>query len=107
MSLRTNSRRGEFPGRVIAALFILMLSAYPGHAVSQLRSSIGHRSVPPDSSRLVIDRVKRLVLECEMALYSPSGGQQQRQHTLDEAAGTIGELEIVLKNKNNVLQHAG
>jgi hypothetical protein len=54
-----------------------------------------------------IDRVKRLVLECEMALYSPSGGQQQRQHTLDEAAGTIGELEIVLKNKNNALQHAG
>jgi hypothetical protein len=54
-----------------------------------------------------VDRVKRLVLECEMALYSPSGGQQQRQHTLDEAAGTIGELETVLKNKNNVLQHAG
>ena len=25
-----------------------------------------------------IDRVKRLVLECEMALYSPSGGRQQR-----------------------------
>lgn len=54
-----------------------------------------------------VDRVKRLVLECEMALYSPSGGQQQRQHTLDEAAATIGELELVLKNKNNVLQHVG
>jgi len=54
-----------------------------------------------------IDRVKRLVLECEMALYSPSGGQQQRQHTLDEAVGAIGELETVLKNKNKVLQHAG
>jgi hypothetical protein len=54
-----------------------------------------------------IDRVKRLVLECEMSLYSPSGGQQQRQHTLDEAVGAIGELETVLKNKNNVLQHAG
>ncbi len=62
-----------------------------------------HKQVPMAQ----IDRVKRLVLECEMALYSPSGGQQQRQHTLDEAAGTIGELEIVLKNKNNVLQHAG
>lgn len=54
-----------------------------------------------------IDRVKRLVLECEMALYSPGGGRQQRQHTLDEAAGTIGELETVLKNKNHTLQHAG
>ena len=55
-----------------------------------------------------IDRVKSLVLECEMALYSPSGGQQQRQHTLDEATATIGELETVLKNKNNnVLQHVG
>lgn len=53
-----------------------------------------------------IDRVKRLVLECEMALYSPSGGQQQRQHTLDEATNTISELETVLK-KNNILQHAG
>lgn len=53
-----------------------------------------------------INRVKRLVLECEMALYSPSGGQQQRQHTLDEAAGTIGELEIVLKNKKNAVQYA-
>lgn len=54
-----------------------------------------------------IDRVKRLVLECEMALYSPSGGQQQRQHTLDEAVGVISELESVLRNKNNVLQYAG
>lgn len=62
-----------------------------------------HKQVPVAQ----IDRVKRLVLECEMALYSPSGGQQQRQHTLDEAAGLIGELENVLKNKNNVLQHAG
>jgi hypothetical protein len=62
-----------------------------------------HKQVPLAQ----IDRVKRLVLECEMALYSPSGGQQQRQHTLDEAAGTIGELETVLKNKNNALQHAG
>jgi hypothetical protein len=53
-----------------------------------------------------INRVKRLVLECEMALYSPSGGQQQRQHTLDEAAGTIGELETVLKNKKNAVQYA-
>jgi hypothetical protein len=54
-----------------------------------------------------INRVKSLVLECEMALYSPSGGQKQRQHTLDEAAGTIGELEIVLKNKKNTAQYAG
>jgi hypothetical protein len=53
-----------------------------------------------------INRVKSLVLECEMALYSPSGGQQQRQHTLDEAAGTIGELETVLKNKKNAVQYA-
>jgi hypothetical protein len=53
-----------------------------------------------------VERVKRLVLECEMALYSPSGGQQQRQHTLDEAAGTIGELETVLKNKKNAVQYA-
>ncbi|WP_118974347.1 BatD family protein [Taibaiella koreensis] len=62
-----------------------------------------HKQVPLAQ----IDRVKRLVLECEMALYSPSGGQQQRQHTLDEAAGLIGELENVLKHKNSVLQHAG
>ncbi len=54
-----------------------------------------------------IERVKSLILECEMALYSPSGGQQQRQHTLDEAAGVIGELETVLKNKNIALQHVG
>jgi hypothetical protein len=54
-----------------------------------------------------INRVKSLVLECEMALYSPSGGQQQRQHTLEEAVGTIGELEIVLKNKKNAAQFAG
>ncbi len=51
--------------------------------------------VPPDH----IHRVQQLILECEMALYSPSGGQQQRQHTLDEAVQTIGALENVLKNK--------
>lgn len=53
-----------------------------------------------------VEHVKQLVLECEMALYSPSGGQQQRQQTLDEAAAIIGELETVLKNKKNVQQYA-
>lgn len=66
-------------------------------------SELEHKQMPVAQ----IDRVKRLVLECEMALYSPSGGQQQRQHTLDEAAGLIGELENVLKTKNRLLQHAG
>lgn len=66
-------------------------------------TELEHKLVPVAQT----DRVKRLVLECEMALYSPSGGQQQRQHTLDEAAGTISELETILKNKNNALQHAG
>lgn len=97
----------EFYEEVSKAIW-LYLSDKLGIPLSRLSKDtisieLEHKNVPIAQ----IDRVKRLVLECEMALYSPSGGQQQRQHTLDEAAGTIGELETVLKNKNNVLQHAG
>lgn len=62
-----------------------------------------HKQVPPAQ----VEKVSHLILECEMALYSPSGGQKQREHTLDEAAQVIGVLEQVLKTKNNTLQHAG
>jgi len=67
-----------------------------------ISGELEHKQVPVPQ----IDRVKKLVLECEMALYSPGGGQLQRRHTLEEAAALIEELESVLKNKNRVLQHA-
>ena len=66
-------------------------------------SELEHKQVPAAQT----EKVSHLILECEMALYSPSGGQKQRQHTLDEAAQVIGALEQVLKTKNNTLQHAG
>jgi hypothetical protein len=46
-----------------------------------------------------IEAVNNLLLECEMSLYSPSGGRKQRENTLKEAAGLIGELEKFLKTK--------
>ncbi len=67
-------------------------------------SELEHKQVPAGQ----IEKVSHLILECEMALYSPSGGQKQRQHTLDEASTVIGALEQVLKTKNNTtIQHAG
>jgi len=73
-------------------------------------SSLNKENISIELSALLvpasqINRVQQLILECEMALYSPAGGQQQRQQTLDEAAAIITALESVLKNKNNVLQH--
>ncbi len=54
-----------------------------------------HKQVPPAQ----IEKVSHLILECEMALYSPSGGQKQRQHTLDEASQVIGSLEQCTENE--------
>lgn len=47
-----------------------------------------------------VDKLQQLLSECEMALYSPGGGQQQRNHTLDTAFELIGSIENSLKNKN-------
>lgn len=54
-----------------------------------------------------IAEVEQLIVECEMALYSPSGGQQQRQHTLDEAGKLIGGLEQDLKTNVPLVNDAG
>jgi tetratricopeptide (TPR) repeat protein len=43
--------------------------------------------------------VNRLISECELALYSRTGGLQQRSHTLDVASTVIGELEGILQGK--------
>lgn len=40
-----------------------------------------------------------LITECEMALYSPAGGQQQQQAVLDEAGNLIGVFETYFKKK--------
>lgn len=87
----------------------LYLSDKLGMPISNLSkdnvaTELAHRQVPAGQ----VEKVSHLILECEMALYSPSGGQKQRQHTLDEASSVIGALEQVLKSKNNItLQHAG
>ena len=46
-----------------------------------------------------IDQTENIISECEMALYSPSGGTKQREHTLDNAAQLIGALEEYLGKK--------
>lgn len=46
-----------------------------------------------------IGQTLSLITECEMALYSPAGGQQQKQHTLDEAGRLIGIFENQFKKK--------
>lgn len=43
-----------------------------------------------------ITQLQELLSECEMALYSPTGGQKQRNHTLDMAFSLIGNLENIL-----------
>lgn len=46
-----------------------------------------------------VQQTLALITECEMALYSPAGGQQQRQATLDEAGSLIGIYETYFKKK--------
>ena len=46
-----------------------------------------------------VEQVNQLLSECEMALYSPSGGLLQKQHALDEAVDLIGNLESYLKKR--------
>lgn len=46
-----------------------------------------------------IEQTQNIISECEMALYSPSGGTKQRVHTLDNAAQLIGSLEEYLGKK--------
>lgn len=60
-----------------------------------LASELGKRNIPPSLSQAT----EKLILECEVALYSPAGGQSQRQHTIDEAAQIIAGLETNLKKQ--------
>lgn len=53
-----------------------------------------------------ISRLHELLSECEMALYSPGGGQKQRGHTLDAAFELIGSLENELHKNKNIITHA-
>lgn len=55
-----------------------------------------------DESKM--NKVNRLLAECEMALYSPSGGQQQRHQVLTEASSLISSLEDDLKSPSKVLK---
>jgi len=51
-------------------------------------------------------QLHELLSECEMALYSPGGGRQQRNHTLNTAFEVIGTLEGVLRKHKNPTEHA-
>ncbi len=44
----------------------------------------------------LIQQTTALIAECEMALYSPSGNQQQKVFVLEEAGKIIGEFETIL-----------
>lgn len=46
-----------------------------------------------------IQQTQNVISECEMALYSLSGGTKQRAHTLESAAQLIGALEEFLGKK--------
>lgn len=48
-----------------------------------------------------IGEVHQLISECEMALYSRSGGRQQREHTLTAASDLIATLESILQVKKS------
>lgn len=60
-----------------------------------IAEKLASRQVPAQQ----IDEVNRLISECEMALYSRTGGLQQRSHTLDVASAVIGGLEGILQDK--------
>lgn len=47
----------------------------------------------------IIGQTQNVISECEMALYSPSGGTKQRAHTLENAAQLIAALEEFLGKK--------
>lgn len=41
----------------------------------------------------LIEQTHQIIEECEMALYSPAGGQQQRLHVLESTTNLISQLE--------------
>jgi hypothetical protein len=48
-------------------------------------------------SSTILDKMNRIIDDCEMALYAPSGAAQQMNNTYLETAQLIGELEETLK----------
>jgi len=61
------------------------------------KENISEKLSEKNISHLKIEQVNKVLSECEMALYSPSGGLQQKAHILDETADLIGILENDLK----------
>lgn len=44
-------------------------------------------------SSTLIEQIHQIIEECEMTLYSPAGGQQQRIHVLESTTNLISQLE--------------
>lgn len=63
-----------------------------------IKGKLEARGVPAE----LIAQVTDLVQECEMALYSPSGGQQQKSMTLESAMSLISRLENHLQIRKHV-----
>lgn len=63
-----------------------------------IREKLDTKEVPAD----LIAQVTELIQECEMALYSPSGGRQQKSMTLENAMTLIARLENHLQIKKHV-----
>jgi len=61
-----------------------------------ITAELSLKNVPPEH----IDATRNLITECEMALYSPSGGKQQKAQTLNEATSIITRLEDTLKQQS-------
>src|SRR5690606_29388970 len=100
--LLSDRNHGPFYEEISKAV-LLYLSDKLDLPISVLsKESIRERLEAAGVSSGLIDQVTDLIQECEMALYSPAGGRQQKSMTLEHAMTLITKLENHLQTKKHV-----
>lgn len=111
---RLSTARKLLPKKGAAAAFYeevskavwLYLSDKLNIPISQLsKDNISGKLLNEGFNDSQIIEVQDLLSECELALYSPSGGKQQRNQTLDNATNCIGSLENILNKRKKINLH--
>jgi len=95
--LLNTTAHAEFYEAISKAIW-LYLSDKLAIPLSELsKDNIAYQLQAKQAPEMLIERTLHLISECEMALYSPSGGGQQKVDILQSAGDLIGDFESVLK----------
>lgn len=95
--LLTATAHTEFYEAISKAVWLYLSDKLVIPLAALSKDNIAHQLQSKQAPEELIERTLQLLSECEMALYSPSGGREQRVDILRSAGDLIGDFESILK----------